>query len=179
MSLYAILVYNKDYKLKHLSYDAKQFSYFERWGLEKLADRIIKRCEPNSYYQIAEHYSDKDLTIYGSGIRPTSCSNHDFYNIIITDLNYPRYLALQLLQILDTNPTNLDELYQSYLNGDKITQIKNELDESKIILLNSIESLLTRGDTIDDLLIRSQQLEDTSFIFADKTKDMNRCCTIF
>lgn len=74
MSLYAILVYNKDYKLKHLSYDVKHFSYFERWGLETLANTIIKKCESDSY-QITEHYGDKELVIY-----------INFYNIIITDI---------------------------------------------------------------------------------------------
>lgn len=170
MSLYAILVYSKNHKLKHLSYDSKHFSYFERWGLEKLADNIIKKCESNSYYQITEKYGNEDLIIYGS--------NHEFYNIIITNLKYPKHLALQLLNVLDKNPSNLDELFKSYQEVDKITQLKNELDETKIIILDSIESLLARGESIDDLLIRSQRLEDTSFIFVDKTKDLNRCCTI-
>lgn len=77
-----------------------------------------------------------------------------------------------MLHLLDTSE-NIDKLFKSYQN-DKMTEIKNQLDESKMIILDSLEALLHRGESIDDLLIRSQQLEDSSFIFARKTKEMNR-----
>ena len=62
--------------------------------------------------------------------------------------------------------------------ADKLYNIKCNLDETKEIMYQNIESILARGEKIDDLVQRSSDLSKTSKHFYKTTKKMNRCCSI-
>jgi synaptobrevin family protein YKT6 len=49
-------------------------------------------------------------------------------------------------------------------------KIQKELDETKVILHKTIESVLERGEKIDDLVAKSQGLSDTSRMFYSKLR---------
>jgi len=179
MSLYALLIYDKNYELRHTSYHLDEFPFFYRYSIqsniEEFAGLIIKKCEPNKYYEYTKSVGDKQMTIYGS--------TYDNYIILITSADYPRHIVLRLSNILiKSNPPNTDELFNSYKNPvsvDKIEQIKNELDLSKEILRDSMEKIIARGESLEDLLIRAGALEDASNELVIGTEKLNRCCIIF
>jgi synaptobrevin family protein YKT6 len=96
--------------------------------------------------------------------------------VIISDHEYPALVAHQLLsKVVDeflskhprstfanTNPTlAFPELadyivkYQDPQQADSIMKIQKELDETKIVLHKTIESVLQRGEKIDDLVAKS------------------------
>ncbi|GMF79119.1 unnamed protein product [Aspergillus oryzae] len=91
--------------------------------------------------------------------------------VIISDNEYPSLAAHQILsKVLDefltlnpnagtaTQPVSFPSLktyisaYQDPHQVDSIMKIQKELDETKIVLHKTIESVLERGEKIDDLV---------------------------
>lgn len=106
--------------------------------------------------------------------------------IIISDPDYPALVAHQLLsKVIDeflskyprtafanSTPTlNFPQLkeyivkYQDPQQADSIMKIQKELDETKIVLHKTIESVLERGEKIDSLVEKSDGLSAQSKMF--------------
>ena len=119
--------------------------------------------------------------------------------IIISDHDYPALVAHQLLsKVVDeflakyprsswanSNPTlSFPELkdyivkYQDPQQADSIMKIQKELDETKIVLHKTIESVLQRGEKIDDLVAKSDGLSAQSKMFYTQAKKQNSCCVL-
>ncbi|TVY57547.1 Synaptobrevin YKT6-like protein [Lachnellula cervina] len=129
--------------------------------------------------------------------------------VIITDHAYPALVAHQLLsKVVDeflaahprsswasSNPTlSYPELkdyivkYQDPQQADSIMKIQKELDETKIVLHKTIESVLQRGEKIDDLVAKSDGLSAQSkmfyselslgFLCMSQAKKQNSCCVV-
>lgn len=178
MHLYAVLTFGSDHKLEHSQYNLDEFfSIFRskiRTEIETIASTIITRCTTNTTYVIDEKVHNTELIIYGS--------TYSKYNIVITNQAYPSFTAKQLLYEMNQGKKPIEKLFSDYqvpANIDKIHQLKTELDDTKIIILKSLDDLIARGSDLDDLLERAKQLEYDSQILVDDTKKMNRCCVIF
>ncbi|KAF2136254.1 uncharacterized protein K452DRAFT_237799 [Aplosporella prunicola CBS 121167] len=119
--------------------------------------------------------------------------------IIITDHEYPALVAHQLLskvvdEFLNKYPRNvftvsdqecpMPELkeyivkYQDPQQADSIMKIQKELDETKIVLHKTIESVLERGEKIDSLVAKSDGLSAQSKMFYTQAKKQNSCCVV-
>ena len=109
--------------------------------------------------------------------------------IIISDKDYPALVAHQLLskivdEFLSAHPRTayaspatapnslaLPQLreyiakYQDPSQADSILKIQRELDETKIVLHKTIESVLERGEKIDSLVEKSNDLSAQSRAF--------------
>ncbi|KAL8891150.1 MAG: hypothetical protein Q9215_001746 [Flavoplaca cf. flavocitrina] len=57
-------------------------------------------------------------------------------------------------------------------------KIQKELDETKIVLHKTIESVLERGEKIDSLVEKSDGLSAQSKMFYKQAKQQNSCCVI-
>ena len=60
--------------------------------------------------------------------------------------------------------------------ADSMTKVQNELDETKIILHNTIAAVLDRGEKLDDLVAKSEGLSMQSKTFYKTAKKTNSCC---
>ena len=179
MKLYALLIYNEDYKQIYSNYNLDDFFFAYRSKMKEtieiFAKEVIKNVKKNSYYKITESADDFDFTIYGSTFIN--------YYIAITNNSYPQRVAFELLHTIQgTNMTQVSintsfRTYQNPIEADKILQIKQEIDEAKLILLNSIDNLLDRGERMDQLLDKTEKLAEDSFLFRKKARDLN-CCII-
>lgn len=117
--------------------------------------------------------------------------------IIITDHEYPALVAHQLLskvvdEFLNKYPRNVftasdaacpfPELkeyivkYQDPQQADSIMKIQKELDETKIVLHKTIESVLERGEKLDSLVAKSDGLSAQSKMFYTQVRAL---CLIF
>ncbi|KAF3935100.1 hypothetical protein ABW19_dt0208924 [Dactylella cylindrospora] len=123
--------------------------------------------------------------------RPEGCTG-----IIITNSEYPKRIPHELLnRVLDefltqyprttwSNPTPFPVLgeyiarYQEPSQADNITKIQRELDETKIVLHKTIESVLDRGEKLDTLVQRSDNLSAASKMFYTNAKKQNSCCVV-
>ncbi|XP_015421638.1 PREDICTED: synaptobrevin homolog YKT6 [Myotis davidii] len=68
--------------------------------------------------------------------------------------------------------------YQSPREADPMSKVQYELDETKIILHNTMESLLERGEKIDDLVSKSEVLGIHSKAFYKTARKQNLCCAV-
>lgn len=153
----------------------------------------------------------QDYTFHAYGRTEGVCG------IIISDHQYPALVAHQLLskvvdEFLAKNPRSswasgepqlsMPELkeyltkYQDPQQADSIMKIQKELDETKIVLHKTIESVLQRGEKIDDLVAKSDGLSAQSKMFyrkccplryisclantspTEQAKKQNSCCII-
>jgi synaptobrevin family protein YKT6 len=116
--------------------------------------------------------------------------NTGVVGIVVADHDYPMPVAQALLtKVVDEfttkypksawergNPTlpfpELDQYlvkYQDPAAADSIMRIQKELDETKVILHKTIESVLERGEKIDNLVQKSEGLSAQSKMFYSKT----------
>jgi synaptobrevin family protein YKT6 len=119
--------------------------------------------------------------------------------VIIADEEYPQRVAFTLLnkvldEFIERHPRSkwamgtpklpMPELqgylakYQDPKQADTIMRVQQELDETKIILHKTIDSVLQRGEKLDDLVQRSDQLSMQSKMFARQAKKTNSCCVV-
>ncbi|KAI4089992.1 MAG: hypothetical protein LQ348_004019 [Seirophora lacunosa] len=119
--------------------------------------------------------------------------------IIISDADYPALVAHQLLsKVVDefltqyprttftsaTSTLSFPQLkeyivkYQDPQQADSIMKIQKELDETKIVLHKTIESVLERGEKIDSLVEKSDGLSAQSKMFYKQAKQQNSCCVL-
>lgn len=68
--------------------------------------------------------------------------------------------------------------YQDPAQADSIVKIQKELDETKIVLHKTIESVLERGEKIDNLVAKSDGLSAQSKMFYTQAKKQNSCCVV-
>ncbi|XP_062701184.1 synaptobrevin homolog YKT6 [Aedes albopictus] len=118
--------------------------------------------------------------------------------VLISDHEYPHRVAHTLLtKVLDdfnvkigsdqwpsgsessinftTLPATLSK-YQDPREADALTKMQEDLDETKIILRNTIEAVLERGEKLDDLVFKSEELSIQSKAFYKTAKKTNSCC---
>lgn len=119
--------------------------------------------------------------------------------VLVADHEYPQRVAHSLLtKVLDDftarvpaelwpngtaatiNFTTLKAYlakYQDPREADALTKMQDDLDETKIILKNTIEAVLERGEKLDDLVVKSEQLSYQSKAFYKTAKKTNSCCS--
>lgn len=68
--------------------------------------------------------------------------------------------------------------YQNPREADAMTKVQAELDETKIVLHNTIETVLERGEKLDDLVEKSEGLTLQSKAFYKTAKKTNSCCSV-
>ena len=60
--------------------------------------------------------------------------------------------------------------------ADKLTKIQRDLDETKVVLHKTIESMLERGEKLDALVDKSTDLSMASQMFYKQARKTNSCC---
>ncbi|KAH6849954.1 Longin-like domain-containing protein [Chaetomium sp. MPI-CAGE-AT-0009] len=68
--------------------------------------------------------------------------------------------------------------YQDANEASSIGKIQQELDDTKIILHKAIESVLQRGEKLEDLVAKSSDLSTQSKAFYKSAKKQNSCCIV-
>jgi len=66
--------------------------------------------------------------------------------------------------------------YQDPAAADKLTAIQRDLDETKVVLHKTIESVLARGEKLDALVDKSADLSLASQMFYKQARKTNSCC---
>ena len=67
--------------------------------------------------------------------------------------------------------------FQDPAQADQLTRIMNELEETKVVLHDTIEAALERGQKIDTLIEKSNDLSGSSKMFYKTAKKQNQCCS--
>ncbi|XP_071687103.1 VAMP-like protein YKT61 [Rutidosis leptorrhynchoides] len=173
--------------------DVSHFGYFQRSSVKEFiifVGRTVAKRTPPSQRQSVQHEEYKVHSYNRNGL----CA------LGFMDDHYPVRSAFSLLnQVLDEYQKNfgdswkgvqadssqpwpyLDEAltrFQDPAQADKLLKIQRELDETKIILHKTIDSVLERGEKLDSLVEKSSDLSMASQMFYKQAKKTNQCCTI-
>lgn len=119
--------------------------------------------------------------------------------VCVTDVEYPTRVAFSIInKILEEfsnkyNKNDWEKLdgksrldfpelktyladFQNPHKADPFMKVQQELDETKIILHKTMDSLLQRGEKLDDLVTKSDMLSSQSKMFYKTSKKTNSCC---
>ncbi|KAG8510539.1 Synaptobrevin-YKT6, partial [Galemys pyrenaicus] len=184
MKLYSLSVLykgeNKAVLLK-AAYDVSSFSFFQRSSVQEFmtftSQLIVERSAKGSRASVKQQ--EYLCHVY--------VRNDSLAGVVIADSEYPSRVAFTLLEkVLDEfamkvdrtdwpvgSPANINydaldyhlSKYQNPREADPMTKVQAELDETKIILHNTMESLLERGEKLDDLVSKSEVLGTQSKAF--------------
>ncbi|CAJ0628954.1 2136_t:CDS:2 [Entrophospora sp. SA101] len=122
-----------------------------------------------------------------------SVEENSLTGIIICDNEYPQRVAFSLLnKILEdslvkfpkhtwkSGGINYPELkshlvkYQDPKQADQIMKVQDQLDETKLVMNKTIETLLQRGEKLDDLIDKSQEISFQSKAFYKQAKKSDK-----
>jgi synaptobrevin family protein YKT6 len=116
--------------------------------------------------------------------------------VVIADQDYPQRVAFSLITKAQEEfskryppetwgaecpfPMLNDMLskYQDPKEADSMIKVQAELDETKVILHKTIENVLERGEKLDDLVGKSDELSAQSKMFYKQARKANSCCTL-
>ena len=174
--------------------DLSAFSRFTRDSYGEFMSVFAKTVAERTRPGVRQDIEEKSYTFHCYG------SSAGIAGLIISDAEYPALVAHQLLsKIVDEfttkNPRSsysnssvtkmaypeLKEYivkYQDPNQADSIMKVQRELDETKIVLHKTIESVLERGEKIDSLVAKSDGLSAQSKMFYNQAKKQNSCCVV-
>jgi synaptobrevin family protein YKT6 len=201
MKVYSITIFKWKEKsppvLLSSCYDLSSFGFFQRSTVREVllfaSREVVERTQPG-VRQTVSHNGNNCHTYTLSSPDHTACA-------VTTDEEYPQRVAFSLisvcfeefvklhssnpsienpLQDLDLPVPALEQIiikYQDPVEADKLLKIQKNLDETKVVLMKTIDQVLERDAKLEDLAKRSQDLSFQSKMFLDKTKE-NSCCNI-
>ncbi|XP_022901820.2 synaptobrevin homolog YKT6 [Onthophagus taurus] len=196
VKIYALsILYKEPNAAKHLksAFELQCFGYFQRGSIQEFmaffSKTIVERTQIASRQSVKE--SEYMCHVYVRG--------DNLAGVVICDQEYNSRVAHTLItKVLDEftqkypsttwnslteRDTNFPELnvslakYQNPREADAITKIQEDLDETKIILHNTIGAVLERGEKLDDLIQKSEGLSTQSKAFYKTAKKANSCCS--
>ncbi len=193
--LFALLILYKGDPSAHVlksAYDLSSFSFFQRGSVQEFitfTSKILAERTP-----IASRQSVKEAEY----MCHVFVRNDSLAGVCLSDHEYPPRVAHTLIQRVMEDFTGqvprsqwpagtevqgfngpLDvymKKYQTPETADPMTKVQNELDETKIILHNTISAVLERGEKLDDLVAKSEGLSMQSKTFYKTAKKTNSCC---
>ncbi|EAU86788.1 vesicle membrane protein with acyltransferase activity [Coprinopsis cinerea okayama7 len=174
--------------------DLSSFSFFQRGAIQEFMTFFTKTVAERTSSGQRQSVQEKEYTFhtYNRG------GPEQIAAVLICDQEYPVRPAYSLLtKALDdftskvpqssySNPSSISfpeidvyiQKYQDPRQADTIMRVQQELDETKIVLHKTIESVLQRGEKLDNLVDRSNALSAQSKMFYKTAKKQNSCCTI-
>ncbi|KAJ2214381.1 palmitoyltransferase [Coemansia sp. RSA 487] len=125
-------------------------------------------------------------------------SSHNLCIVAVTDIEYPAMVARSLVGKINSefgqqysswavdDATTKDQLefeplkdyidkYQDPNQADTIMKVQKELDDTKVVMHQTIESLLQRGENLSSLVDKSSELSAQSKTFYKTAKKTNTC----
>ncbi|MBW05173.1 Synaptobrevin YKT6, partial [Eschrichtius robustus] len=197
MKLYSLSVLYKGYAkavLLKAAYDVSSFSFFQRSSVQEFmasTSQLIVECSLKG---------SKASTKEQEYLCHVYVTNDSLAGVVIADSEYSSWVAFTLLEkVLDEFSKQVDRIdwpvgspgtsqyagldghlsrYQNPREAHPMTKVQAELDETKIILQNTTESLLERGGKLDDLVSKSEALGIQFKAFYKTARKQNSCCAI-
>ena len=173
--------------------DVAEFGYFQRGSVREMltfiSRTIVKRTQPGQRQSVEQDQYLVHVTNRGGLVA-----------IAVMDREYPSRSAFCVLSKMSddyvarvgdawktvaSDDARGDAIlaeaiakYQDPMGADKILKIQRELDETKVVLHKTIDSVLARGEKLDNLVDKSTDLSLASQMFYKQAKKQNQCCTM-
>ncbi|GAB9474959.1 Synaptobrevin-like protein [Globisporangium polare] len=175
------------------AYEVSSFGYFQRSGVREMINFFSKTFIKRTGLGVRQSIQHEEYMCHVY-VRRDGISG-----IVVADQEYPPRVAFALLNKLideydkeqrgawktQTGPaqdwaplTTAVADYQDPSKADKISAIQKELDDTTAVLSKTIENVLERGEKLDDLVSKSQDLSTQSKVFYKQAKKTNSCCVV-
>lgn len=197
MKIYCIAVLHKgESKVNPLAaaHELSSFGYFQRSSVKEFMDFTCKIVAERTVVGSRASVKEQEYICHVY-VRSDSLTG-----LVIADHEYPQRVAHTLInKVLEdfTNKvpksqwptanqstiqfgelTDYLQKYQDPKQADSMTKIQSELDETKIILYDTIEKILEREEKLNDLVEKSEGLSMQSKAFYKTARKTNSCCVI-
>lgn len=157
----------------HYVEDLNFVSYFNRKSVSELMHELVRVA--------VERVDDTRRVI-----------QHDPWQIIVlrldskkiamvTDTEYPVGVAYEVMSKLYHQPELLQTVLENCQDPRTVSamyRIRQQLDETIVIMHENIDKVLERGENITELVEKSERLSASSKAFYKVARKHNRCCTI-
>ncbi|KAF2019526.1 synaptobrevin [Aaosphaeria arxii CBS 175.79] len=200
MKLYYISVWKNEDKDKTLELasetDLSSFSRFTRGTVNEFlmlfATKVAAGTRPGSGRTTLkeEAYSFHVLPL-AEGLCGLIATDHEYPERVAQSLltkitydfkaQYPRSAYINATEAKSLPFPELKEYltkFQDPESADNLSKIQKELQETKTVLHKTIESVLERGEKIDSLVAKSDNLSAQSKMFYTQAKKQNSCCVV-
>lgn len=194
VKLYSINVFYKGVKpvQKKAAYELTSFGFFQRSGAREFmaftSEVLVERTAVGQRVTVKEQEYKCHAYVRSDKL---SC-------VVIADQDYPVRVCFTLMNKVleifsadfpvssweqpasDLSYPPLDSFlkkYQDPKEADPMMKVQNDLDETKIVLHDTIEHLLARGEKLDDLVLKTDKLSGTSKAFYKEARGAT-CCVI-
>lgn len=196
MKVYAISLFHKTAKTASelsTAKDLTSFGYFQRASVGEFMTFFSKTLAERTDAGNRTSVEEKEYVCH------VHSRQDGMVCIVIADKEYPVRVAFSLItRVVDEfetkypagtwtgNPSDtpfpqLNDLlvkYQKPEAADSLTKVQRDLDDTKVILRTTMEHVLERGEKMDDLVSKSENLSGASKMFYKTAKKANSCCTI-
>jgi len=177
--------------------ELSSFSFFHRGTLKehiRFHSRLVVNRTPMGRRSTVE--MDQNLGKIHTWVHPQGVGA-----AVLIDAEYPQRVAFSLLsesvriflermagkwEEANSDMTlacpEIEELFTKFQNpseADKLTKIEKDLDEVKGTVMQSMDDLLKRGESLDQLMQKSKDLSNTSVQFYRTAKKNNQCCKMY
>ncbi|KAF8067270.1 YKT61 [Scenedesmus sp. PABB004] len=177
-----------------LAAELSSFGYFQRSSVKEmlsfLSKTIVQRTQPGQRQTVKQEDYFCHVHVKDGGIA----------GVAVTDRDYPTVAAFSVVgkaieEFLAAAPPGEPwrgaageapealsvaegalARYQDPVAADKLTKIQKDLDETKVILHQTIDSVLKRGEKLDTLVDKSADLSLASQMFYKQARKTNACC---
>jgi len=178
-------------------FELGNFSFFHKGPIKehiKFHSRLCANRTPSRRRQAVEF--DQNLGRCHTWVHPAGIAA-----AVLVDAEYPQRVACMLIsesvrifleaaagqwenvaQDKDFAITAIQELFAKFQNpveADQLTKIENDLAEVKETVMQSMDELLKRGESLDVLMQKSKDLSSTSVRFHHMAKKNNQCCKAY
>ncbi|XP_043507030.1 synaptobrevin homolog YKT6 [Frieseomelitta varia] len=176
------------------AYDVESFSFFQRGSVKEFMTFISKTIVERTQSCFRQSVKEGDYMCH------VFVRADNLAAVLISDHEYPRRVAHTLItkvmdefaakypqstwETLSEAMTDFAQInvylakYQNPNEADALTKMQNDLDETKIILHNTLEAVLKRGENLDELVSKSQGLSAQSKAFYKTARKTNSCCSL-
>lgn len=192
MPVYSIVLLNKSTKalLSKITY-LNNFHFWERPKVAEIIDHTSR------YVTAKTDCGALKAFLYEGYLCHIYITNDGLSGVLLSDEQYPTRVASESLYnyvnqfveqgvswkniTTDTNYNFLPDYLEKIQNPaevDKLIQIRQDLDATRDILISNLEELLNRGDKLNDLEKRTEDLLREAEKFKTGAEGLNRCCVI-
>ncbi|KAJ1500831.1 palmitoyltransferase [Coelomomyces lativittatus] len=199
MKIYCVILLTSDTpaEIRAAEYSLEQFGFFQRGSVQEFmnftAKTLVERTQPGQRQSL-----EQDDYLLHCHVSPDHLGG-----VVVTDKEYPMRVAFSFIKkAMDDfsakypSPSSWKQItvvkasqdlpslklqlnkYQDPHEADNLLKVQKELDETKVILHKTIDSVLQRGEKLDDLVNRSNALSMQSKAFYSAAKKTNKCCSM-
>lgn len=196
VKLFAISILYKGTESSRLlkaAYDLQQFGFFQRGSVQEFmtftSKIITERSNACSRQSVKEQEYMCHVYVRADNLAGVVISDHEYqyrvaHNMINKVLDdFTAKVPAHLWPSTEESAIPYTELpatlarWQNPREADSLTRVQEEVEETKIILHNTIEAVLERGEKLDDLVSKSEMLSMHSKTFYKTARKTNSCCS--